>query len=264
MLTPMNGFCRVGVLPLFLLLAQATRGTPAGAQTMSSRAALDSAEVRRDSLQRELGQLQGKIDSLRALVSAEWRQENSDSLPIIAAASGSVYELASPAAHETCFLFYATPVRVTGCVNGMLRIVSGDTVGFVSVFGVQKDSRILELLRHCSSDTSVDRAVSDAARRREKSAASAAAQQVRNRQKRQAAAEAERSRELTKRFGSEVGRRLSSHEVWIGMTREMARESWGPPSTINRTVTASSVHEQWVYRRAYLYFDGDVLTAWQD
>ncbi len=59
----------------------------------------------------------------------------------------------------------------------------------------------------------------------------------------------------------------------IGMRQEQVIEVWGQPNDINRTVTKSAIHEQWVYgcRGAsptqivwvYLYFDNYILTAWQ-
>jgi hypothetical protein len=53
----------------------------------------------------------------------------------------------------------------------------------------------------------------------------------------------------------------------IGMTAKQVREatSWGGPESINRTVTAGHVHEQWVYATgSYLYFDDGRLTAVQN
>jgi len=69
----------------------------------------------------------------------------------------------------------------------------------------------------------------------------------------------------------------------IGMSQELARlaanaRGWGGmfsegrPDSINRTITASGVREQWVYRQAhgrdmkakYLYFTDGFLTAIQD
>lgn len=45
-------------------------------------------------------------------------------------------------------------------------------------------------------------------------------------------------------------------EVMIGMTRDMVREAWGRPVTINRTVTERGETQQWVYGRGhYVYFD---------
>jgi hypothetical protein len=52
--------------------------------------------------------------------------------------------------------------------------------------------------------------------------------------------------------------------VRIGMTKAMARAAWGEPSDINRTITASVVHEQWVYGDSYLYFDNGILTTIQN
>lgn len=49
------------------------------------------------------------------------------------------------------------------------------------------------------------------------------------------------------------------------MTNAMARESWGLPEDINRTVGAWGVHEQWIYPgNVYLYFENGILTSWQD
>jgi hypothetical protein len=53
--------------------------------------------------------------------------------------------------------------------------------------------------------------------------------------------------------------------VSIGMSKDdVLASSWGKPRSVNRTVTASGVHEQWVYRGGYLYFEDGVLTAIQN
>lgn len=56
------------------------------------------------------------------------------------------------------------------------------------------------------------------------------------------------------------------HPPQIGMTAEQARQSsWGSPEDINRTTTASTVHEQWVYSgNRYIYLDDGIVTAIQD
>lgn len=56
-------------------------------------------------------------------------------------------------------------------------------------------------------------------------------------------------------------------KVSIGMTGQQVRASWGDPYKINRTVTKSGSHEQWiygVYKAIYLYFDNGILTSFQD
>ena len=52
----------------------------------------------------------------------------------------------------------------------------------------------------------------------------------------------------------------------IGMTKAQALKScWGRPESVNRTITAQSVTEQWVYGySSYLYFTNGRLTAIQD
>ncbi|PSL41166.1 hypothetical protein B0H99_103302 [Planomicrobium soli] len=52
----------------------------------------------------------------------------------------------------------------------------------------------------------------------------------------------------------------------IGMTtEEVENSSWGKPQSVNRTVTANSVSEQWVYPNyKYLYFENEILTSFQD
>ena len=54
--------------------------------------------------------------------------------------------------------------------------------------------------------------------------------------------------------------------VSIGMTKAQVLAScWGKPESINRTVTAYGVHEQWVYNlKSYVYFENGVVTAIQN
>ena len=60
-------------------------------------------------------------------------------------------------------------------------------------------------------------------------------------------------------------RGIAHGAVRIGMTAAMVREcGWGAPENINRTTTAQSVDEQWVYGRSYLYFTNGRLRAIQN
>ena len=50
----------------------------------------------------------------------------------------------------------------------------------------------------------------------------------------------------------------------IGMTQKQAEASrWGAPDSINSTMDASGVREQWVYGNNYLYFKNGRLTSIQ-
>jgi hypothetical protein len=74
----------------------------------------------------------------------------------------------------------------------------------------------------------------------------------------------QRKQNLINKYGQVNAEKILAGKIWIGMTKEMAIESWGKPEDINRTVTSYSVSEQWVYGERYLYFDDGILTSWQD
>lgn len=69
---------------------------------------------------------------------------------------------------------------------------------------------------------------------------------------------------LIDKYGSYNAKRILERKIWIGMTDELAIESWGKPNDINRSVGSWGVHEQWVYSSTYLYFENGILTSWQD
>jgi hypothetical protein len=73
-----------------------------------------------------------------------------------------------------------------------------------------------------------------------------------------------RMKTLTSRYGSTTAKRIIEGKIWMGMTKEMTRESRGDPEDINRTVGSWGVHEQWLYNGTYLYFENGKLTSWQD
>jgi hypothetical protein len=74
-----------------------------------------------------------------------------------------------------------------------------------------------------------------------------------------------RKNEILKKYGSTNGQKILDGKIWLGMTSEMAKESWGAPYDINRTAGSFGVREQWVYKNdQYLYFEDSILTSWQD
>jgi hypothetical protein len=78
----------------------------------------------------------------------------------------------------------------------------------------------------------------------------------------------EKNKGLISKYGEATAQKILNGKIWIGMTDQMARESWGAPSDINRSVGGWGVHEQWVYERysdnTYLYFENGKLSSWQD
>lgn len=64
---------------------------------------------------------------------------------------------------------------------------------------------------------------------------------------------------------------IANHQLFIGMTTDMLRESWNfEPDKINWSRTESGLHEQRVYDwtiigngRMYIYLDNGVVTSYQ-
>lgn len=58
---------------------------------------------------------------------------------------------------------------------------------------------------------------------------------------------------------------IKGGKVFVDMTNEQARMSWGKPKKINKTVNNNMVREQWVYgSNSYLYFENGILTTIQN
>lgn len=59
---------------------------------------------------------------------------------------------------------------------------------------------------------------------------------------------------------------VAQHKVFIGMTKQQLIASWGRPSSVNRTTTAWSNSEQWVYGSfgPFVYLEDGVVTAVQN
>jgi hypothetical protein len=74
----------------------------------------------------------------------------------------------------------------------------------------------------------------------------------------------EHRQKILSKFGKETGQKLLDGYYWIGMTDKMAKISLGEPRSINRSVGAWGVHEQWVYYSMYLYFENGILSSYQN
>jgi len=73
-----------------------------------------------------------------------------------------------------------------------------------------------------------------------------------------------KNKDLTENLRSQI----LNGTISIGMTKEMVQASWGEPSDINKTITASKVREQWIYgtlsNRKYVYFENGNLYSIQN
>ena len=69
---------------------------------------------------------------------------------------------------------------------------------------------------------------------------------------------------LVRKFGVTWANCISEAKLEVGMTQEMAIESWGNPHEINRTTGNFGTGEQWVYEGYYVYFRNGKLYAIQN
>lgn len=61
---------------------------------------------------------------------------------------------------------------------------------------------------------------------------------------------------------------IAQHKVFVGMSANEVRRSWGPPTKINSTLTGSGSSEQWVYDRGghksqYVYLENGIVRTIQ-
>ena len=69
-------------------------------------------------------------------------------------------------------------------------------------------------------------------------------------------------------WGKKTARAVVNHEVFIGMHREAALESWGMPTKVNTNEIGGNKEEQWVYkqptRSKYVYIINDIVSKWEE
>lgn len=75
---------------------------------------------------------------------------------------------------------------------------------------------------------------------------------------------ANQKKRMIAKYGKYWGNLVAEGQLEIGMTKQMCRDSWGEPESINRTSTRYGNHEQWVYATIYVYFDNGKISAIQD
>ena len=76
--------------------------------------------------------------------------------------------------------------------------------------------------------------------------------------------ENERKTNILARYGEYYGNLILQRKIIIGMTKQQCIDAIGNPKRINRTITASTIYEQWVYSGRYLYFENGKLVTIQD
>lgn len=72
-----------------------------------------------------------------------------------------------------------------------------------------------------------------------------------------------------RQWGTKTARAVVNHEVFVGMPKEAALESWGLPTLVNlNEIGDKKTEEQWVYKQPlkskYIYVLDGKVTKWED
>lgn len=74
--------------------------------------------------------------------------------------------------------------------------------------------------------------------------------------------QADWEKDMIRKYGRTNGQLIIEGRVKLGFTKQMCREAWGEPESINKSTGSWGTHEQWVYGLgSYLYFENGKLTA---
>jgi len=69
---------------------------------------------------------------------------------------------------------------------------------------------------------------------------------------------------LLEKYSEDIVDKIIGEKLWIGMTTEMARDTFGKPDKVNTAVRSQGVHEEWIYLhyQTCLLFDSGKLSSW--
>lgn len=67
------------------------------------------------------------------------------------------------------------------------------------------------------------------------------------------------------KYGKNKGKLIAGGKVWVSISFEMAIDSWGEPSDVQKTTVSSGITEKWIYPdNRYLFFKNDRLDSWKE
>jgi hypothetical protein len=65
------------------------------------------------------------------------------------------------------------------------------------------------------------------------------------------------------KYGNELGKRVYNKQVWKGMSRQMLRDSWGKPDSLNESHKDWGTFSQWYYGDVTFFFRDGKLFEWE-
>ncbi len=67
---------------------------------------------------------------------------------------------------------------------------------------------------------------------------------------------------LQEKYDTNTADALFNHKVWVGMTTQMALDSWGYPISMDRYLRVEKKFEDWNYSKYTLVFEDNKLIRW--
>ncbi len=74
-----------------------------------------------------------------------------------------------------------------------------------------------------------------------------------------------------RKYGKKTAKAIYNHELFKGMKREAALESWGFPDEMNSNEVSGVLQEQWIYRdprqkgkKRYIYISNGLVDNWEE
>lgn len=223
---------------------------------------LDSLKLLKESYQDKINEYSQKISGIEKEYSSiekmlvQKRFEQSAGESFFCVGSTGIYR--TPDGNEMLTLLKkGSTVKVLGQNENNYKVIYNDVTGWVL-----KTALLSEIEYNKKLEKEKTIAIAENQKQKEQQKAESTANQANI--KTQEEAQTKRKAELIRKYGATDAQRISNGKIWLGMSDEMARASWGAPENINRTVGSWGVHEQWIYGDTYVYFENGKLTVWQD
>jgi hypothetical protein len=75
----------------------------------------------------------------------------------------------------------------------------------------------------------------------------------------------DRLESMISKYGKNKGKLIANGKVWVSISFQMARDSWGEPTDIQKTTVSSGTTQKWIYPdNRYLYFKNGRLDSWKE
>lgn len=75
----------------------------------------------------------------------------------------------------------------------------------------------------------------------------------------------DRREAMIRKYGKKKGPMIAEGRVWIGLSQDMAKDSWGEPESRKKSEGSWGMNETWYYPEGkYIFFENGRLSKWKD